>query len=149
IVGAVHDVFVGPLEIEGVNKRLAKPSVFEFLAPRVEEPALRARWRLVRQNGPLNPAIANGGKNITRGPDPRRQFLAKEVDLAAKTLESHVAVTKELITQRIEIVLTAYDGQVRAPPILDTVVLDEASDLQSSHLVGTAAERHFHRRLVE
>ena len=49
LIGAVHDGLVGPFEIEGVDQRLAQARVLELLAPRVEEPALRARRRLVGQ----------------------------------------------------------------------------------------------------
>ena len=40
-VGAVHDVLIGPLEVEGVDHGLAQFHVLELVAPRIEEPALR------------------------------------------------------------------------------------------------------------
>ena len=46
-IGPVHDLLVGPFEIERIDEGLAQALVLEFLPARVEEPALRARWRVV------------------------------------------------------------------------------------------------------
>ncbi len=42
LVRTVHQRAVGPLEIEGEIERLSHQRVFQLLAPRVEEIALRA-----------------------------------------------------------------------------------------------------------
>ena len=75
IVGAVHDVLVCPLEIKCVYQRFAKASVLQLLASRIDEPALRAGGRRVRQNGAFDTAILKCRKVIAGCPSTRGEFL--------------------------------------------------------------------------
>src|SRR5262249_59917303 len=54
LIGPVHDLLVGPFEIEGIDERFAQPLVLELFTPGIEEPALRARRRIVVDYVTLN-----------------------------------------------------------------------------------------------
>ena len=142
LIGSVHDVPVGPFEIEGIDQGFAQAAVLELLAPRVDEPALRSRGGLVGQLLALHAAVPDGRKIVTRRPDPRGELLAEQIALGGEALERHVAVAVELEAHDVEIVLPARDRQVGAPPVLDPLVLDEAAGLEAPDLVGARAERH-------
>ena len=71
-IGAVHDGLVGPFEIERQDQRLAHPRIPELVAAEIDEPALRARRRIVGQDFALDPAILDGREIIARRPEPRR-----------------------------------------------------------------------------
>ena len=81
VVGPVHDVLVGPFEIEGIDQRLAHRRSLNLLAPRVDEPALRAGRRIVGQHLALDAAVADGREIVARRPDARGEFLAEQIVL--------------------------------------------------------------------
>ncbi len=149
VIGAVHDVLVGPFEIEGVDQRLAQAAVLELRAPHVDEPALRAGRRIVGQHGALDAAVLEGGKIVARRPGARGELLAEQIILGGEAFEADLAVAVIFETQRVEIVLPARHRQIGAPPILDALEFDEMAGLEAADLVGAAAERNFQRRLVE
>ena len=72
IVGTVHDVLVGPFEIESIDQRFANAAVLELLPSRIDEPALRAGRRVVWENVALDATVLEGGKVIARCPEARR-----------------------------------------------------------------------------
>src|SRR5882724_4198211 len=148
-IGAVHDRLVGPFEIERVAERLADARVLEFIAAGVEEPALRARRRIVRKQFALDATISYGREIVTRVPDSRGEFFAKQVTVAGETFEGDVAVAVKIKTDRIEIGAAAIDGKLCAPPTFDPLELDEAIDLEFRHLVRPAPERNVERRFIE
>ena len=78
-IGAVHDGLVGPFEIERVAQRLADARILELVAAGVDEPALRARRRLIGQRLALDAAVLDGGEIVARRPDPRGEFLAEQI----------------------------------------------------------------------
>src|SRR5450759_45554 len=92
VVGAVHDVLVGPFEIEGVDQHLAQAAVLELRAPHVDEPALRAGWRIVGQHGALDAAVLEGGKIVARRPGARGELLAEQIALGGEAFEADLAV---------------------------------------------------------
>src|SRR5437868_10739967 len=96
-IRAIHNGLVGPFEIERINQRLADAGILEFIAASVDEPALRARWRLVGQCLELDATILDSRKIITRRPDPRRELLAEHIALGGKPLERDVAVAIEFV----------------------------------------------------
>src|SRR6516162_10760091 len=136
-VTPVHQGLVCPFEIERVNEGFAQSLVLELVAAGVEEPALRARRRIVRQGVALNTAVANRRKVVARRPDARGELLAEEIALAGETLEGDIAVAIEFVAHDVEIVLPALRWQLGAPPILDPFVFDEAPGIEASHPVGT------------
>ena len=71
-IGAVHDGLVGPFEIEGIDQRLADPRILEFVAAGIDEPALRARRRFVRQRLALDAAVLAARENRSASPIPAR-----------------------------------------------------------------------------
>ena len=129
-IGAVHDGLVGPFEIERMDQRLAHPRIPELVAAGIDEPALRARRRLVRQRFALDAAVLDRREIVARRPDPRGELLAKQIILSGEALERDVAIAIEFVTHDIEIVAAAVDRQVGAPPILDPFELDVAVDLE-------------------
>ena len=120
-----------------------------MFAAGVDEPALRARRRLVRQRLALDAAVLDGGKVVARRPDARGEFLAEQIVLAGKPLERDVAVAIELVAHDVEIVAAAADGKIGAPPILDPVVFDVAIGLELADLVRPRPQRDIERRFVE
>ena len=149
VVGPVHDVLVGPFEIEGQDEGFAQPRVGELLAARVDEPALRARRRLVRQHFALHPSVTDRREIVARGPDARRELFAEQVVLAGEALEGDLAVAIVLVAEVVEVPLTARHREAGAPPILDALELDVAAGLEASDLVAARSERNFQRRFVE
>src|ERR1700732_734974 len=96
-IGAIHDGLVGPFEIERIDQRLAHARILEPVAARVDEPALRAGRRVVRQRFALDATVLDGGKVITRVPDPRGELLAEQIVLAGEAFEGDIAVAIELV----------------------------------------------------
>src|SRR6202011_1573897 len=136
-------------EIERIAERFADPWIPEFVAAGVEEPALRARRRLVRQQFALDAAVRHRRKIVARVPYPRGEFFAIQVIAAGEAFEGNIAIAVEIEMQSVEIVAAAVDRKMSAPPILDPLELDEAVDLEFRHLVGPAAELDIERRFVE
>ncbi len=149
VIGAVHDVLVGPFEIEGVDQRLAQPAVLELRAPGIDEPALRAGRRVVGQLRALDAAVLEGGKIVARRPGARGELLAEQIVPGGEAFEADLAVAVIFEPHHVEIVLTLRHRQIGAPPVLDALEFDEMADLEAADLVGATAERNFQRRLVE
>ena len=69
LIGPVHDHLVGPFEVECIDEGLAQTLVLEYLPSRVEEPALRARRRIVWNHIALDATVAEGRKVVACRPD--------------------------------------------------------------------------------
>src|SRR2546428_12606635 len=115
-IRAVHDVIVGPFEIEGIDQGFAQLRVLELLSPRVNEPALRGGWSLVGQHIALDAAVADRWKVVARSPDAGGELFAEEIGLGSEPFESDVAVAVIFVAQDIEIVAAAIDCEASAPP---------------------------------
>src|SRR5262249_15930977 len=126
-----------------------QPPVLELFPAGVEEPALRARGRIVGEDVALDAAFADRRKVVTRGPDTRGELLAEEIGLAGESLEGDVPIAIKLLAPHVEIVLPAPDRQIGTPPVFDPIVFDEAAALETADLIGPAAKRRLERGLVE
>src|SRR5437867_2075012 len=113
VVGPIHYRLVGPLEVEGVNEGLAQALVLELFVPGVEEPALRARRRLVRDHVALDAPVLERREIVARRPDARGELLAEEIILAGEPFERDVAVPVVFEAQNVEIVLADRERQRR------------------------------------
>src|SRR5207247_3746002 len=109
---------VGPFEIERINEGLAQPLVLELLAPGIEEPALRARRRIIGDDVLLDAPVTDRRKVVARRPDARGKFLAEQIGFAGETFEGDVAIAIELVAHDVEIVVPARDRKIGAPPVL-------------------------------
>src|SRR4029077_15556809 len=147
--GAVHDRLVGPFKIKGANKGLAQAPVLELLKPAVEKPTRGARRRIVGDDILLHTPIANRRKVVPRSPGAGRELLAKQVIFRGKAFEGHLAIPVILIADQIEIVLTARNRQIGAPPIFHPFVFDVAAWLETSDLVRAATQWRLEGALVE
>src|SRR6185503_16592115 len=98
VVRTVHDISVGPLEIEGVDERFPQAPILEFLAPQIDEPTLGAGRRGIRNHRPLDTTILERRKIITCGPGPRSELLAKQIILCGETFESDLPVAVVFVT---------------------------------------------------
>src|ERR1700746_3548519 len=148
-IGAIHDGLVGPFEIERLDQRLAHARVLEFVASRIDEPALRAGRGFVRQRLALDAAVANGGEVIACRPYPRGELLPIEVVPGGESLKRDLAIPVEFITHDIEVVTAARDRKPGSPPILHALEFDEAVDLEFADLVRPATERGLERGFIE
>src|SRR5262249_51218810 len=146
---SIHDGLVGPFEIECVDEGLAQALVLEDLPPRVEEPALYPDRTSEWDHVALDPPIADRREVVACRPDPRRELLPEQVALRGEPLKRKIAVAVVFVADGVEVVLPARDRQVGTPPVLDPFILDEATDLELTHLVRAAPERRLERRLVE
>ena len=115
LVRPVHDVLVGPFEIEG--ERSASRSC--------------GCWncsRRVLMNQPCAPeGVSSGstsrltrpsriaGKIVARRPDARGELLAEQIALGGEAFEADVAVAVVFEAHDVEIVLAADDRQIRRP----------------------------------
>ena len=148
-IRAVHDVLVGPFEIERIDQRLAQPAVLELVAPRVDEPALRAGGRVVGEHLALDAAVADGGEFVTCRPHPRGEFLAEQIVLGGEALEGDLAVAIEFEAHDVEIVEPDAHRQLRPPPVLHPLVFDVAPGFEAPDPIGPRAERNIEIRFVE
>ena len=149
VIGAVHQVLVGPFEVEGDHHGLAQAPIGELVAPGVEQPALRARGALVGNDLALDAAVAKRREVVARRPDPRGELLAEQIIAADEGFQADLAVAVVFVAQQVEIILSARDGKIFAPPVLDPLEFDVAPLLEARHAVGTRAERRLERGLVE
>ena len=89
------------------------------------------------------------GKVVTRCPEARREFLAEKIVSRGEAFETDLAVPIVLEPHHVEIVLSARNRKIGAPPILDALEFDEMSDLEATDLVGPTAKRDVEGRFVE
>ena len=149
VVRAVHDIFISPLKIEGIDKGFAQTSILEFFAPHIDEPPLRPGRRVVRDHRSLDAAIPERRKIITCGPGSRRELLPKQIPLRSEAFETDLPVPVVFVTDGVEIIQSARDRQIGTPPVVNAIEFDVMPNLKAPHLVGAAAQRNFKRRLVE
>src|SRR5262245_8061156 len=107
VVRAVHNIFISPLKIEGIDEGFAQTSILEFLAPHIDEPALRSGGRVVRDHRSPDAAILERRKIVTCGPSSRRELLAEQIALRSEAFESNFPVPVVFVTNRVEVVQPA------------------------------------------
>src|SRR5215831_11216136 len=149
LIGPVHDLLVGPLEIECIDEGLPQTLILQFFPSRIEEPTLRARGGIVWNNIALDAPLADRRKVIARCPSPRGKFFPEQIASGSESLEGNFAIAVIFVAHDVKIVLPARDRQVGTPPVFHSLVLDMAAGLETSDLVRAAAERHLERRLLE
>src|SRR4029453_5218186 len=149
LIGPVHDLLVGPFEVECIDEGLPQTLILQFFPSRIEEPALRARRRIVGDDVTLDAALADRREVVARCPGARGEFLPEQITSGSEPLEGNFAIAVIFVAQDIEIVLPTPDRQVGPPPVFHSLVLDMAAGLETSDLVRAAAERHLERGLIE
>src|SRR5262245_54810552 len=148
-IGPVHDLLVGPFEIERINKGFAQARVLKLVAAGIEEPALRTRGGIVWNHIALDATVPKGRKVVACRPGARGEFLPEQIASGSESLEGNFAIAVIFIAHDVEIVLPARDRQTGAPPVFHSLVLDMATGLETSDLVRAAAERYLERGFVE
>src|SRR6516164_2929868 len=148
-IGPVHDLLVGPFEIECIDEGFPQTLILQFFPSRIEEPTLRARRGIVWNNIALDAPFAHRREVVARRPGARGEFLAEQIAFGSKSLKGNFAIAVIFIAHDVEIVLPACDRQVGAPPVFHSLVLDMAARLETSDLVRAAAERYLERGFVE
>ena len=121
----------------------------EFLAPEVEEEALRAGRRFVGQIGPHNLALLQGRKIIGGGPVARGIFLAEIDDAGFQSFQSRVTVAEILEADLIEIIAALVDGQILRPVIGAALIGHIFAGLEGFYFVGAGAQGWLERRFRE
>src|SRR5438128_2007490 len=148
-IGPVHDLLVGPFEIECIDEGLPQTLILQFFPSRVEEPTLRARGGIVWNNIALDVSLADRGEVVACRPSPRCKFFPEQIASGSEPLEGNFAIAVIFVAHDVKIVLPAPDRQVGPPPVFHSLVLDMAPGLETSDLVRAAAERYLERGFVE
>src|SRR5256884_4879272 len=148
-IGPVHDLLVGPFEIECIDESLPQMLILQFFPTGIEEPTLRARGGIAWNNIALALPLADRREVVACRPSSRGKFFPEQIPSCCEPLEGNCAVAVRFVAHDVKIVLPAPDRQVGPPPVFHSLVLDMASGLETSDLVRAAAERHLKRRLIE
>src|SRR6516165_10445127 len=116
-IGPVHDLLVGPFEIECIDEGLPQMLILQFFPSRIEEPTLRARGGIVWNNIALDVPLADRREVVACRPSPRCKFFPEQIAFGSKSLEGNFAIAVIFIAHDVEIVLPACDRQVGTPPV--------------------------------
>ena len=136
---------VDPLEIVGVEQRLAHARVGELLAARVEHDGRRHR-RDVAALGQFEDEVAVvAGRKVHVGCRPilGDAFAAEGDDAFLGGFPRHGVVAEVLEDDALVVVLAAHARHVPAPVVVDALVHDAAAELEVGDAVGAAAEGRF------
>src|SRR6185436_12282846 len=98
---------------------------------------LRTRRPLVGNHLALDAPVAQRRKVVARRPDTGGELLAEQKIAADKGFHAHFAVAVILVADQVEIILSARDGEIFTPPVLDPFEFDIASLLEARHAIGT------------
>src|SRR5947208_14660685 len=112
LIGPVHDVLVGPFEIECIDEGLAQTLVLESFPSGIEEPTLRARGRIIGDYVALDAPLADRRQVVAGCPGARGEFLPEQIAFGGEPLEGNFAIAVIFIAHDIEIILPACDRQV-------------------------------------
>src|SRR5262249_47493590 len=149
LIGPVHDLLVGPFEIECIDEGLPQTLILQFFPSRIEKPTLRARRGIVWNNIALDAPLADRREVVARRPGARGEFLPEQIASGSKSLEGNFAIAVIFVAHNVKIVLPAPDRQLGTPPVFHSLVLDMAPGLETSDLIRAATERYFERGFVE
>src|SRR6516164_8566262 len=148
-IGPVHDLFVGPFEIECIDEGLPQTLILQFFPSRIEEPTLRARGGIVWNNIALDVPLADRREVVACRPSPRCEFFPEQIASGSESLEGNFAIAVIFVAHDVKIVQPAPDRQVGPPPVFHSLVLNMTARLETSDLVRAAAERYLERGFVE
>ena len=148
-VGAVEQVLVGPLEVEGVGERLAHLGVGELGEPGVEDEALHAGGNAVADLLLDDQPLVEGRPFVGGRPHLGGILLAEVVLVRLQRLHRHGGIAVVVVADHVEVVLAAPDGQLGAPVVGDPAVGDRAAGVDAFDAVGAAAHGRLERRLLE
>src|SRR5262245_50832026 len=105
----VHDLFVGPFEIECIDEGLPQTLIPQFFPSRIEEPTLRARGGIVWNNIALDVPLADRREVVARRPGARGEFLPEQIAFGSKSLKGNFAIAVIFVAHDVKIVLPASD----------------------------------------
>src|SRR5262245_466688 len=143
LIGPVHDLLVGPFEIECIDEGLPQTLILQFFPSRIEKPTLRARGGIVWNNIELEVSLARRREVGACRPTTRCKFFPEQIASGSEPLEGNFTIAIIFVAHNVKIVLPAPDRQVGPPPVFHSLVLDIAARLETSDLVRAAAERYF------
>ena len=90
-IGAVHQVLVGPFEVEGDRSTPRERALSPNFSRRVlMQPALRAGGAFVGDDSPLDASVLERREIVARRPDARGELLAEQIVLAGEALEARL-----------------------------------------------------------
>src|SRR5262249_54500166 len=135
LIGPVHDLFVGPFKIECIDEGLPQMLVLQFFSSRIEEPTLRARGGIVRNNIALDVPLADRREVVACRPSPRCKFFPEQIASGSEPLEGNLAIAVIFVAHDVKIVLPAPDRQVRPPPVFHPLLPTMTARPQTSHLI--------------
>src|SRR5262245_1467202 len=148
-IGPVHDLLVGPFEIECIDEGLPQTLILQFFPSRIEEPTLRARGAIVWNNIALDVPLADRREVVACRPSARCKFFPEQIASCSEPLEGNFAIPVIFVAHNVKIVLPTPDRQVNTPPVFHSLVPDMAPGLERSDLIRAAAERYFERGCFE
>src|SRR5262249_56001728 len=88
-IGPVHDLFVGPFKIEGIDEGLPQTLILQFFPSRIEEPTLRARGGIVWNDIALDVTLADRREVVACRPSPRGKFFPEQIASGTEPLEAN------------------------------------------------------------
>ena len=91
-IGPVHDLLVGPFEIECIDEGLPQMLILQFFPSRIEEPTLRARGGIVWNNIALDVPLADRREVVACRPSPRGKFFPEQIASGSEPLEGNFAI---------------------------------------------------------
>src|SRR5262245_46363852 len=112
LIGPVHDLLVGPFEVECIDEGFPQTLILQFFPSRIEEPTLRARRGIVWTDIALDAPLANRREVVARCPGARGEFLPEQIASGSEPLEGNFAIAVIFVTHNVKIVLPAPDRQV-------------------------------------
>src|SRR5262249_31523946 len=130
LIGPVHDLLVGPFEVECIDEGFPQTLILQFFPSRIEEPTLRARRGIVWTDVALAAPRGNRREVVARCPGARGEFLPEQIASGSEPLEGNFAIAVIFVAHNVKIVLPAPDWQVGAPPVFHSLVLDMAPGLE-------------------
>src|SRR5262249_3855995 len=149
LIGPVHDLLVGPFEIECIDEGLPQTLILQFFPSRIKKPTLRARRGIVWNNIALDVPLADRREVVACRPGARGEFRPESIAFGSKSLEGNFAIAVIFVAHDVKIVQPAPDRQVGPPPVFHSLVLNVTARLETSDFVRAAAERYLERGFVE
>src|SRR5689334_18537345 len=109
LIESIHDVLIGPFEIECIDKGLPQMLVLQFFSSCIEEPTLRARGGIVWNNITLDVALMNRSEVVACRPSSRCKFFPDQIASGSEPLKANLPIAVIFVTHDVKIVLPAPD----------------------------------------